>query len=123
MNVDDPSFPSLWDATLFELGAETGIWETFADPPNFHDGAPAEVQADEAESVLRRIRDAGWARFARRIGHDDSAPLSEEEAETAIRRARFWFLNEREPPRDLPEELVPIFLCPTEKWLQSDHGE
>jgi len=120
--VVDPIFPSLWAATFSELGAETAVWEVFADAPNFFAGAPADVQADEAEEVLRRITDEGWARVARRTGDAGSSavPLSEEKAGEAIRRARIWFLTEREPPRDLPQELLPFFLDPTEQWLESD---
>jgi hypothetical protein len=124
MTVVDPIFPSLWDATISELDGETAVWEVFADAPNFFAGEPAEVQADEAERVLRRLRDEGWAQFARWTGdaRDSATPLSDDEAEAAVRRARTWFLTEREPPHDVPEDLSSFFLGPTEQWRQSDHA-
>jgi hypothetical protein len=125
VNGTDPIFPSLWDATLSELGGETPVWEVFADAPNFLTGATLDVQALEAEEVLRRVRDEGWATFNRRAldSPHDSTPtlLSDDEIKDAIGRARTWFLTERTSNRAaVPEDLLPIFLNPTVQWLEWD---
>lgn len=121
VTVVDPIYPSLWDATFSELGGETAVWQVFADAENFLAGASADAQADEAESVLRRLRSEGWVRIsARPLDAPDltATPLSDDQADAAVRRARAWFLTEREPRRAVPEDVIAVFLDPTGKWLQ-----
>jgi hypothetical protein len=124
VTATDPIFPSLWDATLSELGHETPVWEVFADAENFLCGASPDLQADEAEATLRRVRDGGWATISRRaldaLPDSTPTPLSEDEIADAVRRVRAWFLTERAPRRAVPIELLPIFLEPSAEWLSSD---
>jgi hypothetical protein len=122
VTVVDPIYPSLWDATFSELGGETRVWEVFADAENFLAEASADAQADEAERVLHRLRREGWARISARpldAPEDSTAtPLSDDNAEAVLRRARAWFLTEREPRRPVPEDLIAVFLDATEEWHQ-----
>ena len=124
MHADDRDgrgFPSLWEATLAELGGETLLWEVFADAENFHAGATTEIQADEAERIVRRIRAEGWATLSFRSL--DAPPdaraivLSDDEVEGAIRRVRTWFMSERQPGHHPPQDVLPIFLNPSDRWV------
>lgn len=120
MTVIDPIFPSLWDATLSELGGDTAVWEVYGDSGNFYDREPREAQADAAEVVLRRLLDQGWATLIRRTW--DSAAFSPGDAlsgvaiEEALTRTRKWFMTERWTADELPDELN-VWLEPTQKWL------
>jgi hypothetical protein len=124
VSVNDPIFPSLWEATLSELGHETQVWEVFADAENFLSGSSPDLQADEAEETLRRIRDEGWAMISRRAldAPPDATPtpLSAGEIADAVARARAWFLTERAAGRAVPSDLRPMSLEPSAKWLEWD---
>lgn len=120
MNVVDPIFGSLWDATLSELGVETGIWEIYWDTQNFYAGAPVEVRAAETEAVLRRLHVEGWADFVRRPWDATSAVvnerLSDSEVESLI-ASHAWRTDPPLPNDELPDDLN-VWLVPTAKWEQ-----
>jgi hypothetical protein len=124
MTVTDPIFPSLWDATLTELGGDTAVWEVYGDSGNFHDGEPFEAQADAAEVVLHRLLDEGWATFIRRPwdapAFSPGDALSDDAIKQTLARTRAWFLHERCTVDDLPSDLN-VWLAPTPKW--SDRAE
>jgi hypothetical protein len=121
VTVEHPIYPSLWDATLAELGAETPLWEVFADAENFHARVTTQVQAEEAEKTVRRVLDEGWATLSLRTSaaprDSHATDLSDDEAEDAIRRVRTWFVSERQPGQLVPKNLLPIFLNPSDQWI------
>jgi hypothetical protein len=59
VSVTDPIFDSVWDATLWELAAEPGIWEPFWDSANFFTGACDDILPRKPRAKLRRQTKGG----------------------------------------------------------------
>ena len=84
-------------------------------------GLPPRFRQTEAEKIVRRIRAEGWATL--RFRSLDAAPdaraivLSDDEAEGAIRRVRTWFMSGRQPGHHPPQDVLPIFLNPSDRWV------
>jgi hypothetical protein len=111
VSVRDPIFDSLWEATLWKLWAEPGIWEPFWDAPNF---VPDAAAAEEAEAVLHRLRDEGWALFVRRqwtqSDHREIGEvMSVSDVEAAISDRR-WQCS-----APIPDDCN-VWLVPTDRW-------
>lgn len=119
VDVTDPIFDSLWEATLSELQNDTALWEVYADTPNFYARGPAEVRAAAAESVLRRLRDEGWASFVWRPSnlpdHSPGRALSDDEVERVLAVAR-QFYSVGDAASSVPQELE-VRLSPNQKWV------